>query len=107
VRARGTQLLQGLKAAFKGNKGVFEVRGQGLFLAVDFDVPTDLAPRFGARVKERAMKNGLMTLGGVGTIDGVNGDCVILAPAYTITPEEADKMVAIVKKSVDECFAEL
>ncbi|BEI90010.1 uncharacterized protein CcaverHIS019_0300800 [Cutaneotrichosporon cavernicola] len=107
VRARGTQLLEGLKKAFKDDKRVFEVRGQGLFLAVDFDVPTSLTPRFAARVKERAMANGLMALAGVGTVDGVNGDCIILAPAYTITAAEADKMVAIIKKSVNECFAEL
>lgn len=107
VKARGLQLLDGLKAAFKDDERVFEVRGQGLFLAVDFDVPANLAPRFGARVKQQCMQNGLMALGGVGTVDGVNGDCLILAPAYTITAQEADRIVEIVKKSVNECEAEL
>lgn len=107
VRARGTQLLEGLKKAFKDNKIVFEVRGQGLFLAVDFDVPTSLTPRFGNRIKDKCLDNGLLTLGGVGTVDGTAGDCLILAPAYTITKEEVDKMINIISKSVRECEAEL
>lgn len=107
VKARGTQLLQGLREAFKDDERVFEVRGQGLFLAVDFDVPSTLSPRFGARVKAQCMENGLMVLAGVGTVDGEKGDCIILAPAYTITEEEVDRMVEIIKKSVKECEAEL
>lgn len=107
VRARGEQIVAELREAFRGDPVVYGVRGQGLFIGTEFEVPKGLKTRFAPRVKEVAMKNGLISLGITGGIDGDAGDVLMLAPAYTITEAEASEMVRIVKQSVDEVKKEL
>lgn len=104
---RSGQILGGLRASLEDVPQVYDIRGQGLFIAVEFDVPSDLAPRFASRVKSRAFENGLLTLPVSGGIDGVNGEAIVLAPAYNTTEDEAARMVEILSRSINECLAEL
>jgi len=111
VKARGAQIVDELKTAFaeKECKTVFDVRGQGLFIGVEFefDAQENMKPRFAARVKAQCFKNGLVTLGMSGTVDGAaKGDSLVLAPAYIVTKEEISKIVEIVVKSVKEVEVE-
>ena len=50
------------------------------FVGVELRASSTLKPRLAARVKERAMRNGLLVLGLSGTIDGTEGESVVLAP---------------------------
>ena len=50
------------------------------FVGVEFSQPSSLSPRFAVRVKAKALQIGLLVLGIAGTIDGKEGDTVILAP---------------------------
>jgi len=107
VNARGAQIQRELKAAFKDDKYVFDVRGKGLFIGVEFEVPHDMSPRFAARVKDKCFQNGLLTLAVIGGTDATKGDAIMLAPAYIITPEQSSELVEIFVRSVKECEAEL
>jgi adenosylmethionine-8-amino-7-oxononanoate aminotransferase len=107
VNARGAQIQDELKAAFKGDKYVFDIRGRGLFIGVEFEVPADLAPRFAARVKDKCFENGLLTLAVIGGTDAKKGDAIMIAPAYIITPEQSTELVHIFVKSVKQVEAEL
>jgi hypothetical protein len=49
-------------------------------VGVEFSQPSSLSPRFAVRVKAKALQIGLLVLGIAGTIDGKEGDTVILAP---------------------------
>lgn len=107
VRLRGQQMVAELREALKDCKTVFDVRGQGLFIGIEFDLPKSLNPRFAARVKASTFQNGLMTLGMSGTIDGDNGESLVLAPAYIVTAKEITQIVSIIAKSIKECEAAL
>lgn len=62
------------------SKFVSDVRGFGLFWAVEYKAPSSLSPRFATRVYEHCLELGLVTLGLPGTIDGKEGEVVMLAP---------------------------
>lgn len=99
VRDRGAQLETGLRAAFGDHPYVGDIRGRGLFWSLElvadrgtgdpFPVSDGLAPRIGAA----AMARGIMTYPSQGCADGVNGDHVLLAPAYTSSAVEIEMIV--------------
>jgi adenosylmethionine-8-amino-7-oxononanoate aminotransferase len=99
VRARGTQMMQALRAALGDHPNVGDIRGRGLFVGVEFvedrasKRPFDPARRLHARVKAAAMDQGLMVYPMGGTIDGARGDHALLAPPFIVTEQEIDEIV--------------
>ncbi|KAI1329281.1 aminotransferase class-III [Xylariaceae sp. FL0255] len=97
----GEMLLAKLKAKFAGEPHVGDVRGRGLFVAVEFvkdkkskrALPPSLS--FGPRVQHRALDLGVAVYPGKGTIDGISGDHVLIAPSFTISDFE---IVTIVER---------
>jgi adenosylmethionine-8-amino-7-oxononanoate aminotransferase len=73
---------------------VGDVRGSGLFWAVEFvqdrrtKVPFKREKGLGMLVHETCLKNGLAVYPSNGTVDGVEGDHVILAPPYNVSHDE-------------------
>jgi adenosylmethionine-8-amino-7-oxononanoate aminotransferase len=57
------------------------------------------------RIKQQAFANGLMCYPMGGTIDGSNGDHVLLAPPYIISEAELQKVVDILETSFAQVFA--
>ena len=53
-------------------------------------MPFDSALRVSARVKAEAFERGLLVYPGSGTVDGRQGDHVLLAPPYSVTDAEVD-----------------
>lgn len=47
---------------------------------------------------------GIMMYPGMGSADGREGDHIIIAPPYTITTEDIEKIVAAARKAVDSAF---
>ncbi len=96
VVAMGERLQTGLEARLGQSPYVGDIRGRGLFRGVeivadrDSKTPFDPARKIHARIKREAMLRGLMCYPMGGTIDGRNGDHVLLAPPYIIGPEEID-----------------
>ena len=99
VNAMGARLQEGLEAALGQHPNIGDIRGRGLFrgieLVADRDTkePLDPALKTHAKIKKAAMARGLMCYPMGGTIDGVRGDHVLLAPPYIIAPEEVDQIV--------------
>lgn len=48
------------------------------------------------------MDKGLVVIAMIGSVDGKRGDHAIIAPAYTITSEELQKIVDLLVESVEE-----
>jgi len=100
VRELGTGLEHRLRAAFGGHPHVGEIRGRGLFWALELvadratQAPFDPALRLHARVKAAALDAGLICYPMGGTLDGLRGDHVILAPPFTLAHEQLDELVA-------------
>ena len=99
VNAMGQRLQDGLEAALGQHPHVGDIRGRGLFrgieLVADRDSKAVLDPglKTHAKIKKAAMARGLMSYPMGGTIDGVRGDHILLAPPYIISPEEVDLIV--------------
>ncbi|AXI49264.1 aspartate aminotransferase family protein (plasmid) [Sulfitobacter sp. SK012] len=106
VKTLGAQLETGLRDAFGQHAHVGDIRGRGLFWTIElvadrttkvpFPVTDGLAMKIGAAAKAR----GIMVYPSQGCADGTNGDHVLLAPAYTSTPEEIDLIVDTLKSAV-------
>lgn len=86
-------------------KYVGDIRGRGLFWAVEFvedkdsKQPLDVTFSFGSQVRSRAHDMGVAILSGSGTADGLVGDHIMLAPPLTITVEDVEFLVNVVKRA--------
>ncbi|MEP6679324.1 MAG: aspartate aminotransferase family protein [Betaproteobacteria bacterium] len=113
VRSLGVRLAAALHARFADHPSVGDIRGRGLFMALEMvaDRPTkrafDPAHKLHARIKAAAMARGLMVYPMGGTIDGNAGDHVLLAPPFVSTPAEIDTIVQRLGEAIDAALAEL
>lgn len=100
VLARGEQLRNELRSALADHPNVGDVRGRGLFVGVEFvqdrqsKATLDPARKTHALLKKQAMQNGLMMYPMGGTIDGVHGDHVLLAPPFICTAADISEIVS-------------
>ncbi|MBK1659604.1 aspartate aminotransferase family protein [Paracraurococcus ruber] len=111
VRAMGALLERRLVERLGNHRHVGDIRGRGLFWAVELvrDRATkqvfDPALKLNDRVKWEAYDRGLACYPMGGTIDGRQGDHVILAPPYIVTAEQVDTIVARFGDAVDAAVA--
>jgi adenosylmethionine-8-amino-7-oxononanoate aminotransferase len=107
VQAMGQRLEAALQDRFGNHRHVGDIRGRGLFWALEFvtDRTTkgvfDPALKLHERVKAEAFARGLGTYPMGGTIDGTRGDHVVLAPPYIVTAVEIDTIVERLGEAVD------
>lgn len=99
--------------SLKGFKSVGDVRGMGLFSGIEFvkdkssKEPFDVEIRFNQKILERCFNNGLLVYPGFGSVDGVKGDHIQVAPPLVVSKSQIDEIVHILSKSVIEIEAEL
>jgi len=86
----GDKLDAALTERFGNHPNVGDIRGRGLFRALEFvsdrtnKEPFDPKHALNAKIKKAAMARGLMCYPMGGTIDGRRGDHVLLAPPFII-----------------------
>ena len=56
--------------------------------------------KFGKRLFEEAFARGLVVFPSSGTVDGVAGDHILLAPPFIISASQVDDLVAILDESI-------
>jgi adenosylmethionine-8-amino-7-oxononanoate aminotransferase len=111
VRDRGTALQGLLQARFGDHPHVGDIRGRGLFWGVELvaDRSTkqwfDPARKLHARIKAEAMVEGLMVYPMSGTVDGVRGDHVLLAPPFVSSEDELALLVRRLGVAIDRAIA--
>ncbi len=107
----GARLGRRLNERFAQHPFVGDIRGRGLFLALELvsdrasKRPFDPALKLHARVKREAMAQGLMVYPMGGAIDGVKGDHILLAPPFIIGPSEVDMIVERLDASLEAALA--
>ncbi|MGA9848633.1 MAG: aspartate aminotransferase family protein [Roseiarcus sp.] len=107
VVAMGDLLQRRLAERFANNPFVGDIRGRGLFRALELvedrasKRPFDPALKMHAHVKREAMARGLVVYPMGGTIDGVQGDHVLLAPPFIVNPEQVETIVERLGEAVD------
>ena len=107
VKERGKQLEQRLTERFGNHRHVGDIRGRGLFWAIELVADRasrtsfDPALKLHQKIKAEALANGLGCYPGGGTVDGVRGDHVLLAPPYIASADEIDLIVDRLGTTVD------
>ena len=111
VSPLGTKLEARLRAAFEAHPNVGDIRGRGLFWGLELvedrsaKKPFDPKLRLNSRVKKEAMAAGLMCYPMGGTIDGVRGDHVLLAPPFILEEAQLDELVEKLERALASALA--
>ncbi|ADZ92715.1 aspartate aminotransferase family protein [Marinomonas mediterranea] len=99
--------------SFANSSYVGDIRGRGFFLGIELveDKVTkqtfDPSLNLHTRIKQEALKNGLMVYPMGGTVDGKRGHHVLLAPPFTLKQSDINEVVERLAYSVSCVFSDL
>ena len=111
VRKQGDNLRRALMRTFGEHEHVGDIRGRGLFQAIELVADVETKEPFNpelalnARVKKEAMARGLMCYPMGGTLDGRSGDHVLLAPPFIVDDETIQTIAGSLREAVDAAIA--
>ncbi|MGL4290197.1 MAG: aspartate aminotransferase family protein, partial [Phreatobacter sp.] len=113
VKAQGQHLARRLAERFGNHHHVGDIRGRGLFQAIELVAdrgakePFDPKLKLHARIKREAMARGLLVYPMGGTIDGARGDHVLIAPPFIVDNQIVDVIVERLAEAVDAALSGL
>ena len=99
MKEKGERLHQDLRHHFADHPYVGDVRGRGLFFGIELvrnkETKEPLNPTLNLpeQIRQTAMQQGLLCYPMGGTIDGLRGNHILLAPPFTISDVELDQVV--------------
>jgi len=111
VRTLGSSFERKLRARFGVHPHVGDIRGRGLFWALELVADRETKETFepslklNERVKEESQARGLACYPSGGTADGVRGDHILFAPPYIISDAQLDDIVEITALSLDAALS--
>ncbi|AQZ11682.1 hypothetical protein BZL39_C06100 [Zygosaccharomyces parabailii] len=95
----GGYLKDQLTEKLSDSKIVGNIRGRGLFVAVEFvqdkakKIPFPANEFVGLKIQEAIWEEGVAVYPGHGTVDGILGDHILIAPPFNVTKSEIDDIV--------------
>ncbi len=107
VREQGETLARLLEERFGSHPRVGDIRGRGLFRAIELVQNRTTKKPFAAdlqlhlKIKQHAMAEGLICYPSGGTVDGVSGDHVLIAPPFNVTAPQCEAIVGRLATAVD------
>jgi len=110
VKELGRHLERRLTERFGNHRHVGDIRGRGLFQAVELvedratRKPFDPALKLNHKKMAAAFEGGLACYPAGGTVDGRSGDHVLLAPPYIATRDHIDMIVERLGTAVDDAL---
>jgi adenosylmethionine-8-amino-7-oxononanoate aminotransferase len=113
VRRQGEALAERLRERLEGHPHVGDIRGRGLFRGVELvrdrasKQAFEPAHRLHARIKQAAMARGLLVYPMGGTVDGQQGDHVLLAPPFIVEDAHLDFIAEQLQGAIDDSIASL
>ncbi|KAI1187238.1 PLP-dependent transferase [Nemania serpens] len=113
AKAKGHWLEHALRSAFGQRTYVGDIRGKGLFWALEFvrdrATKATFAPdlRFTHRIVDEALRRGLTVYPGAGTVDGLVGDHIIVAPPYNASDEELEELLRLLVETYEAVESEV
>lgn len=108
VMERGQQLRDELHAALDLHPNVGDIRGRGLMVGIELVAdknskePLNHKEKTHAKLRKVAMEKGLLMYPMGGTVDGVHGDHILLAPPFICTPNDISRIVELVSATLYE-----
>ena len=112
VNQQGAKLESLLRQRFGDHPAVGDIRGRGLFWGLEFVAdratkqPFSAERKLHATIKAEAMARGLMCYPMGGTLNGRDGDHLLLAPPFIVTDAELETIVARLGEAIDASVAE-
>jgi len=106
VRAQGEKLAERLAERFEQHPHVGDLRGRGLFRGIelvadrDTKAPFDPGKGVAGKIKKAAFEEGLICYPMSGTIDGRQGDHVLLAPPFIIEDAQLDELIDKLSRAI-------
>ena len=103
----GAYLLKKLEG-LRDHPSIGDVRGLGLFSGIEFvkdkgsREPYPPEVQFNQRVLNKCFEAGLLVYPGFGSVDGVRGDHIQVAPPFIVTRSQIDEIVEILEASIGE-----
>jgi len=113
VQEMGEYFEQRLNATFGQHPNVGNIRGRGLFWALEFvedkdtKKPFDPALKLNLKLKNAAMEEGMICYPNGGTIDGRLGDHVLLAPPFISDKSLIDLIIKRLSSALEKSLAEI
>ncbi len=113
VQRQGESLEVALYERFGNHPHVGDIRGRGLFRGVELVADRTTKATFEPglqlhnRIKAEAMSRGLMCYPMGGTIDGVHGNHILLAPPFIIDGNHVEELVDKLGSAVDAAIGEV
>ncbi|HEY4866434.1 MAG TPA: aspartate aminotransferase family protein [Candidatus Dormibacteraeota bacterium] len=112
ARTYGAWFLDRL-SALRSHPSVGDIRGMGMLAGIEFvadaqtrrPFPPEL--RFGGRVVSQAWERGLVIASETGTVEGVAGDHVMLAPPLIATKIELTQIIEILDAAISQVESEV
>jgi hypothetical protein len=104
-------ILRDALSSLQSHPNVGNVRGLGLLLGVEFvknkvtREPFAKADNIAERVRQAAVAEGVLTYPTQGCVDGQRGDHILLAPPFTISPDESALIARALKSTMARVFA--
>jgi hypothetical protein len=111
VQEQGAKLERALQDTFGQHAHVGDIRGRGLFRGIELvenrttKQAFDPARKLHVHVKSAAMKEGLIVYPAGGTINGRDGDHVLIAPPFIIEDAQIEELVTKLKRAVDSALS--
>jgi adenosylmethionine-8-amino-7-oxononanoate aminotransferase len=111
--ARGAYLGQRLREMVGDLPCVGDVRGLGMLWAVEFvaerasRAPFPPGQHFAQRVCDLAFERGIIFYPGSGSVDGIAGDHLLVAPPFVITDEEIGEIVLGLRQAILDVWEEV
>lgn len=109
----GPVLQQQLRLALADHPHVGDIRGHGLFWALEFVQDRETKEPFPAklglawRIRQRAFEKGLIVYWSQGCADGQNGDLILIGPPLIIDEAQLAELVGLLHEAVVEVLAEV
>ncbi|MFV0245701.1 MAG: aspartate aminotransferase family protein [Qingshengfaniella sp.] len=111
VATLGPVLTRALRDRFAQHPHVGDIRGRGFFQALEFvrdretRAPFDGTAGFSAKLKAAGLEAGLAIYPNGGTIDGVRGDHVIIAPSFNADMAEIEMICDRLDRAISAAVA--
>lgn len=108
VTLMGEKLQQALIQTLGDHPHIGDIRGRGLFRGIELvkdrgtKAPFDTSLKLHAKIKAAAMQQGLMCYPMGGTINGKDGDHILLAPPFIITEAHITEIVDKLGRSIKQ-----
>ncbi|WP_199711819.1 aspartate aminotransferase family protein [Alginatibacterium sediminis] len=107
VQNMGLKLQSALLSQFGNHPNIGDIRGRGLFWGIELVAdrvtkkPLDPKLKVHSAIKTAAMNEGLICYPGGGTIDGKQGNHILLAPPFIINEKHVTEIVDKLARAID------